>query len=155
MIKYGKEQLHILYMEADVTSREYLENTDNKNFRYRVVVDNPVARNIEYIHPLKQEMVNDIINRARRDHYVKRIIIFGSAVTNRCTPFSDLDICIDWTGASHDEDGVYVQETQPMMRFISLKSKGGCDVLSYDDLTNEELKMNIDNGGVLVYEHDV
>ena len=137
-----------------MTSREYAENIDNKNYRYRIVVDNPVAKNIEYIHPLKQKMVNDITNHARKDKFVKRIIVFGSAVTNRCTPFSDLDICIDWFGASHDDDGVYVPETQSMMRFISLNSKGSCDVLSYDDLMNKELKLNIDDG-VLVYEHDI
>ena len=137
-----------------MTSKEYVDNIDNKNFRFRIVVDHPEAQNIDFIHPLKQPLVNDIIAKAKTDAFVKRVIVFGSAITNRCNPFSDLDVCIDWEGKSHNEDGVYVADTQNMMRYISLRARGNCDVLSYDDITNIGLKRDIDRG-VLVYEHNV
>ena len=137
-----------------MTSQEYLELSSQKNWKYNLVIKNPVAINLEFIHPLKQELVNVIVGRAIEDINVKKLIVFGSSITNKCSPFSDLDICIDWKIRSHDDDGVYVLETNAFMKFISLKSNGNVDILSYDDIENQSIKEAVD-GGIVVYEHNV
>ena len=98
--------------------------------------------------------MEQIVFYAKQDENVNRIIVFGSATTNRCNPFSDLDICIDWKLPSHDEDGVFVPETRPLMKLISSITEGKADVLAYDDVTNEMMKRQI-NEGVIVYEYNV
>ena len=137
-----------------MTSQEYLELSSQKNWKYNMVIKNPVAINLEFIHPLKQELVNVIVGRAIEDINVKKLIVFGSSITSKCNPFSDLDICIDWKIRSHDDDGVYVLETNAFMKFISLKSNGNVDILSYDDIENQSIKEAVD-GGIVVYEHNV
>lgn len=137
-----------------MTSQEYLERSSQRGWKFHRTVTRPVAKNLEYIHPLKQELVNAISARAAQESCIRRIIVFGSAITNRCNPFSDLDLCVDWAIQSHDTNGVYDRRTLPFLKYISLESKGNCDVLAYDDVENKEMKRNIDEG-VVVYEHDV
>ena len=134
-----------------MTSEEYLELSSKKNWKYHVLVSHPAAVNLEYIHPLNQELVNKIAERASEDSNVKRIIIFGSSITNRCNPFSDLDLCIDWRMRSHDDDGVFVPETNAFMKFIAIETKGNVDILAYDDIENPLMRKSIDEG-VVVYE---
>ncbi len=134
-----------------MNSQEYLERVSKKGWRYHLLVEEPKAINLEYIHPLKQKLVDDVAREAQNDPHVKRLIIFGSAITGRCNPFSDLDICVDWIMPSHDDDGVYVPETVSFMKFISVAAKGNVDILSYDDIGNADLIRNIDDG-VVVFE---
>lgn len=137
-----------------MTPEEYLTQSNKKGWKFNKIVSDPVAKNIQYINPLKQELVNKIVERAEQDIYVRKIIVFGSSITSRCNPYSDLDLCIDWAIKSHDEDGVYVRETLPFMKFVSVISRGNVDILSYDDINNHDIKKCIDEG-IVVYEYDV
>ena len=137
-----------------MTSTEYIQKSSQRGWRFHVSIPDSDIRNLCYVHPLKQRLVNQIVLRAKSDESINRIIIFGSAITNRCNPFSDLDLCIDWKLPSHDEDGVFVPETRSMMKFISSITQGKADVLAYDDVDNEMMKQQIDEG-VIVYEYNV
>ena len=137
-----------------MTSEEYIKRSSMPGWNFNLVIENPMSDKIRKIHPLKQAEINDIVEKAKTDRNIKRVIVFGSAITNRCNPFSDVDICIDWNMPSHDEDGVFVKETLDLMKYISLRTKGNSDVLAYDDIENEQMKQAVDEG-VVVYEYNV
>ena len=130
-----------------MTSEEYVRLSSKVGWKFNMVVDNPFSAKLNLVHPLKQGQVNDIVQKAKEHTGIRRIIVFGSSVTNRCNPFSDLDICIDWEFESHDEDGVYKPETLPLMKYISMRTKGNCDVLAYDDTEGEPIRNEIDSKG--------
>lgn len=48
-----------------------------------------------FIHPYKQTLAKAVLDKAFE--YIKgieHIIIFGSAITDACKPYSDIDICV-------------------------------------------------------------
>ncbi|MCL1877621.1 MAG: nucleotidyltransferase domain-containing protein [Defluviitaleaceae bacterium] len=45
-----------------------------------------------YIHPYKQKIVSDIVERAFDE--ISQLVVFGSAVSLACKPHSDVDICV-------------------------------------------------------------
>ena len=47
------------------------------------------------INKIKLDSVNTMIRAARKYPFVKRLIIFGSSVTDCCTEESDIDVCMD------------------------------------------------------------
>ena len=77
------------------------------NMKFPTLKNIELFKNIEYINPLKQELVSRIVKEAHNDAYVKRILIFGSSTRDDCRPDSDIDICIDWTEDCYDhEEGI-------------------------------------------------
>lgn len=48
--------------------------------------------NIRRIFPTKQKYVREMIDVCKKDPNIRKIIIFGSAVTQGCNPWSDIDI---------------------------------------------------------------
>ncbi len=54
----------------------------------RALADYP---GVNYIHPLRQREVEQLIEKARRCPNITAIVIFGSSTEERCTPFSDVD----------------------------------------------------------------
>ena len=70
----------------------YLTNT-SKQFE---VVSKPF-KNANKIHPVQQNNVLKIIEELSKYDEVKKIIVFGSSVTNRCNYESDLDIYVELT----------------------------------------------------------
>lgn len=51
--------------------------------------------NINRIFPTKQKYIARMIDEAKKDANIKRIIIFGSTVLARCNLWSDIDIFFD------------------------------------------------------------
>lgn len=49
----------------------------------------------EYVHPLKQELVQAFQRDFQEDGNIKAAIVFGSGVEFRCNSYSDLDLCIE------------------------------------------------------------
>lgn len=45
-----------------------------------------------YIHPYKQKIVHEVVARAFEE--ITQLIVFGSAVSPACKPYSDVDFCI-------------------------------------------------------------
>lgn len=108
------------------------------------VVVSSECPNICNIHPLKQEQVSLIFRQVASNEIVRRLIVFGSAVTGKCHVGSDLDICID----ADVSDGIKVYELQKKIGEIC---NWNCDILIYSCIGNR-LRNTIDAEGVVVFE---
>lgn len=59
------------------------------------VPDCPEYRGVNWIHPLKQRRVYELIEHTKNNYpHVRALAVFGSSVSDRCRPFSDLDIVV-------------------------------------------------------------
>ena len=137
-----------------MTTEEYLIARKSRNWRFKKIVNEDAFLNVNRVHPLKQGLVKNIVNEAKKENVVKRIIIFGSSIRYDCDITSDLDICIDWMLDCCDENGVLLPFTKNMRKFISLETKGRADVVNYDYLENTVLEEAVKEG-VVVYEYHV
>lgn len=137
-----------------VTTEEYLTARKSKNWRFNTVIDRTSFKNVNRIHPIMQKSVKEIVEAARKDKEVERLIIFGSSIRYDCDITSDLDICIDWKNDCYDEDGVLKPFTGNMRRAISRITKGKADVVNYDYLDGTVVKDAV-REGVVVYEYNV
>jgi predicted nucleotidyltransferase len=137
-----------------MTTEEYLVARKSKNWKFNSIVDSSSFYNVNKIHPIKQRIVKDIVNNAKNDDAVKRIIIFGSSTRYDCDVTSDLDICIDWKYDCYDDSGVLKPFTNNMRKAISLATKGKADVVNYDYLAGTDVEKSVKEG-IVVYEHDV
>lgn len=97
-------------------------------------------QNITRIFPTQQSDVGRMIDVCRNDPNIRKIIIFGSSVTPLCNPWSDIDI--------------YFEMKEPPQRYPSI----GSHTAVFDKWDNfsvdENLKREIDEKGVVVYERD-
>ena len=100
-----------------------------------ICIDEPFL-NVEKIYPIQQRKVKELINDIKENNKIKRIIIFGSSVTDKCHIGSDVDIYV---------------ETQT--NNIELKNQHNFE---YDLWTNntvdKRLMKEINDKGVIVYE---
>ena len=64
--------------------------------RWKIVIKNSF-KNCEFIYPIQQKKVSQIIEYLKTNEYVNKVIIFGSSVTERCTINSDVDIYVELT----------------------------------------------------------
>ncbi len=138
-----------------MTTDEYLEKRKSKDWNFNPVVPLDSFMNVQKIHPLKQKIVKSIVDNAKADSHVKSIIVFGSSVRYDCHPFSDLDICIDWTEDCYTEDGILKPFTCKLRSLISSITEGNADVINYQDLDDTVVKDDVLNRGIIVYEHIV
>ena len=137
-----------------MTTEQYLVARKAKDWKFNTVVPKDSFSQVNRIHPIKQRMVKDIVDAARMDEAVKRVIIFGSATRYDCDISSDLDICIDWAHPCYDEEGVLMPFTANMRRTISRATKGMADVVNYSELSGTVVSDAV-REGVTVYEHNV
>ena len=108
-----------------------------------------MIQNIERVHPIKREKVLrglQFIEAYNTTGIVKRILLFGSAVTSDCTEESDIDFCFVSDGTC--EDPVFFS----LFGGLPLAVKDLCDILVYQDLKGK-IKEEIDKKGVVVYEY--
>ena len=101
--------------------------------------------------PTKQEDIEHIINYARTNRKIDKIIIFGSSVTWNCKVNSDIDIAIKLSQSDDCETNSYA--FADVLSSISKIIKSDFDLLDYDKISNEHLKRDIDKKGVVVYAH--
>ncbi len=135
-----------------MTFYEYKTESSKRTWKFNKVADTDVE-NIEYIHPLKQKLVSEIVEAARLDKGVKSLRVFGSAITNQCDFESDLDICIDWNFDCYDAEGVLVPEAASFLNIISVLTKGNCDVVHFKYLEGTVVEHDAKKG-VIVYVYD-
>ena len=94
--------------------------------------------NINKIFPTQQEAVAEMIEVCKKIPNIRKIIIFGSSVTPRCTPESDIDI--------------YFETAKEMNKWPSI----GSHTVVFDKWDNFTVDKNlydeIMKTGVLVYE---
>lgn len=83
---------------------------------------------ISKVNKIKKDCVYQMIDAVRKHDIVKKLIIFGSAVTDHCTNESDIDICAD---VSYQEKGLKLYRLGADLARIC---HGNCDILFYDRL---------------------
>lgn len=98
---------------------------------------------LKYIYPLKQKAAQKAIELARADSRIKRVIVFGSALTMKCGMLSDIDIALDVPDISEDD---FAHLARPF--FIQIPSE--VDVVHYNTIKSELLKQNVEKG-VCIY----
>lgn len=138
-----------------MTVEKYLTEREKPGWDFAMIVPADSFDHVSKIYPLKQRLVKEIVNAAKKDDYVKRVIIFGSSVKYYCNQFSDLDICIDWVEDCYDKDGVLKPFTVDFCSFISIITKGNADIVHYDYLDGTVIKDDILERGVVVYDNNV
>ena len=99
---------------------------------------------LRHIFPTKQRAVKSAIDLAKADDRIKRLIIFGSAVTMNCGACSDVDIAIDAPDVAADDFPKLAHDF-----YIGVDSE--VDVIHYNLIHSQVLKKEIDNKGVSVY----
>ncbi len=102
------------------------------------------CKTISRIYPLKQQQVSRIYALAGSYPIVRKIIVFGSSVTPRCTVDSDLDLCVD----ADVSDGMKVFELQ---KAIGEVCEWNCDILMYANI-GSSLRETVLKEGVVIYE---
>lgn len=61
--------------------------------RYKIVLKEPF-KNCEFIYPIQQRKVKELIDYLKENENISSIIIFGSSVTDKCHIGSDVDIYV-------------------------------------------------------------
>lgn len=113
--------------------------------------------NAEYVHPLKQKIVLDIVSWSldNDDNCVNRLYVFGSSVTNYCHQFSDVDICIKWCEREYGEEGILKPFTLKFLKWLSHTYGSDVDVIHYSSTIGIPLHNEILEKGVVVYDKHV
>ena len=98
-----------------------------------------------HIFPSMQKQVQKVIDFAGSSEAIKRIRIFGSAVTRNCGMGSDLDIAVDAPDILSDEE--FFSISRPIRSLLDVNA----DVVHYYTIHSEWLIDEIDTKGVDVY----
>lgn len=101
-------------------------------------------KTLSLINEIKREQVLLCINIVSKYKFVKRLIVFGSSLTDECTDESDLDICLDMKS---DISGLELYDLYVELRQVCNHC---CDILKYHKLKGK-IKDEIQNKGVVVY----
>ena len=83
----------VVLISKDIESNSFLRfkyNHSNEN-KWNICIEEPFM-NCNKVYPLQQKKVKELIDDLSCDKNVKRIIVFGSSITNRCNVVSDVDI---------------------------------------------------------------
>lgn len=106
---------------------------------WRVCIKEPF-QNCEHVYPIQQSRVKELIRILGNDENVKRMLVFGSSVTDNCHIDSDVDVYVELV-----ED-----KTCSIREFVDF---------AYDLWTNynvdSRLKDEILKTGVPVYERNI
>lgn len=99
---------------------------------------------VNKINHFKMDIVNEMISVAKKYPFVKRLIIFGSSVTEHCSEESDIDVCVDVDCPDQGRDlhNLHVD--------LCKTCDANCDILIYHRLKGK-IKDEIDKNGVVVY----
>ena len=116
-------------------------NNFDLHFRFDLKRESITFLNAEYIHPLKQDLVQELQQDFRKDSNVKAAIVFGSGVEFRCNSYSDLDLCIE----RYDFDRAFCYEAG--------KEGEEMDIL-YADRIGEKLRKEIQTKGIVVFDRE-
>lgn len=102
--------------------------------QWRVCVDAPFD-NCERIYPIQQRKVRELLDDVTQIPAVRRVVIFGSSVTQRCHQGSDVDVYVEMS-----------EDVNPVQKYHDFP---------YDLWTNytadDRLKAEIEERGVVVY----
>ena len=100
---------------------------------------------LQYVFPTKQKAVQSAIDIARADRRIRRLILFGSAITLNCGIRSDIDLAIDAPGLNE-------QDFSTMAHTFYIQIDSEMDLVHYNSIHSQLLRSEIDQKGVCVYE---
>ena len=107
--------------------------------------------NMKYIHPLKQKEAYKIVEMAKQHDCIRKIVVFGSSITNRCRETSDLDLWIDCSEASFDSYGVFTPEADEIIIQVKKITNYNADILFTEQLVGSLVEKDA-RDGVCIYE---
>lgn len=110
------------------------------HFRFELK-DDVHFTNAQYIHPLKQQLVQSYTACFDQDFNIKAAIIFGSSVEFRCNSFSDLDICLE----RYDPEKGFRNYPQDYMEETDIV---------YLDAIGTRLRQEIEQKGIVVFDRE-
>lgn len=115
-----------------------------------------IIRFLHKIHPFKQNEVARLIQICENSQLVKKVVVFGSAITIACMPSSDIDIAIDWHCKAYTTDGILSPDLMETMQRIQKNSQYNVDILQLQDWHRFDKSLqNSISEGVLIYERNV
>lgn len=86
-------------------------NLDNR-WKFPVRCAAVTFKHCVYIHPLKQEDIQVLVNQAKEDSNIVRLIVFGSSVSIECRPWSDIDLYVETLSPDKPELDTYCLRTE-------------------------------------------
>ncbi len=101
---------------------------------------------LKYVFPTKQKDVKKAIALAKEDLRIRRLIVFGSAITIKCGMISDIDFAID---ANITEDEFF-----EIARKFYLGITSEIHLIHYNQIKSNLLKHEIDTKGREFYVRD-
>ena len=101
---------------------------------------------LKYVFPTKQKDVQKAIALAKEDLRIRRLIVFGSAITIKCGMISDIDFAID---ADITEDEFF----EIARKFYSTITSE-IHLIHYNQIKSNLLKHEIDTKGREFYVRD-
>ncbi len=107
------------------------------------------SEKLKYIFPSKQKDVQKAIEIAEKNEKIRRMIIFGSAVTMNCGIGSDIDIAIDAPDIKDDDE--FITIAKPFRK--ALESE--IDIIHLNSTKNDLLRNEILTKGVDVYVNGI
>lgn len=108
------------------------ERQRNLRAIFPVIVECPPVH-MEYIHPLKQQLVYDVHHALRDDPRICSIVMFGSSTNLRCTIDSDSDFAVRL-----QEAYICKSVKNEISEVISEICSWNTDILWYDELDQSE-----------------
>lgn len=98
---------------------------------------------LKHIFPTKQADIQKLLEYVKSNSEIKKVIVFGSAVTWQCRPTNDIDIAVQYAS-----DRKFADIAADLRKQMTSE----CDVVDYDDIHSVLLKQEIDKKGVLIYD---
>ncbi|MCD8023334.1 MAG: nucleotidyltransferase domain-containing protein [Lachnospiraceae bacterium] len=139
-------------------------NNYDLHFNFGRKNDSICFLNADYIHPLKQDLVQELQVDFERNQNVKAVIVFGSSVEFRCNSYSDLDLCVQRydsqksfhpfseTDMSLCRDSAS-ERTDNREESLVLNSAEEIDLVYWDRI-GERLKNEIALKGIVVFDRE-
>ena len=107
------------------------------------------ADTLKYIFPSMQKEVQKVIEATKNIDCIRRITIFGSAVTMNCGIGSDLDIAVDAPDITDEDE--FIQIIRPIRREVCVDA----DIIHLNGIKNQLLLNDIKTKGVDVYDRRI
>lgn len=76
-------------------------NNYDLHYRFLARFEDKKFHNMEYIHPLKQLDIYYILEAWKKDDNIRRVVVFGSTVSDRCHSGSDIDLYVQLDDNTH------------------------------------------------------
>ena len=111
-------------------------------YTFPLVIDG--SETVKHVFPTQQKAAQQAIELAQANPLIRKLIVFGSAVTLNCGTGSDLDLALVIPEASEED---FLRIAHDFYRRIA----SPIDLIHYDHIHNELLKSEIDKKGVVLY----